>query len=222
MKKIMIYEDEGVSASSLQRLFSVCLELLPQYAIQLVNHRIFLVHGWEAHTALLIFPGGRDLAYHHKLKGAANARIRSFVYLGGRFLGICAGGYYGATEIEFEKGGELEICGQRELCFFPGRAVGPAYGPGLFRYEDETGARSALIHWEKGCSFVYFNGGCYFEDADKHTSTQILAHYSDLPGRPAACVYCQYGQGAALLSGIHPEYAPKEPFLAYMLNKILT
>jgi len=222
MKKILIYEDEGVSANSLQRLFGVCMELMPHYSIQRATHRTFFIHGWEDSTSLLIFPGGRDLAYHHKLKGEGNARIRSFVHRGGRFLGVCAGGYYGASEVEFEKGGKLEVCGQRELAFFPGKAIGPAYGPGLFRYENDQGARPASIQWEKGNSLIYFNGGCYFHEAEKFSSTSILARYNDLPDSPAACVFCDFGQGAALLSGIHPEYAPKDPFMYYILNKILT
>ncbi len=47
--------------------------------------------GWEPTTSLFIMPGGRDRLYHAALQGAGNAKIRSFVELGGTYLGICAG-----------------------------------------------------------------------------------------------------------------------------------
>jgi biotin--protein ligase len=115
----------------------------------------------------------------------------------------------------------LEVCGWRELGFFPGKAIGPAYGRGLFRYENQGGARAAPIAWEQGISSVYFHGGCLFQHAKHYSNVQVLATYSDLPGRPAACVLSQCGKGTALLTGVHPEYTPKDPFLAYLFNKIL-
>ena len=53
-----------------------------------------------------------------------NERIREYVSKGGKYLGICAGGYYASSYVEFEKSTTLEVLGDRELSFFPGKAIG--------------------------------------------------------------------------------------------------
>lgn len=209
MKHILVYLDEGVGPSAFYQLYSSLTNLLSsEFLIKAVDRRFFLSSDWEKRCALVVFPGGRDLLYHLALQGDANARIRSFVEKGGRYLGFCAGGYYGASSIEFELGGELEVKGERELCFFPGKAIGPAYGKGEFCYLSEKGAKASRIEWEKGECSIYYNGGCLFENAETFSpAIEVLARYVDLTGRPAAAVYCKVGLGASLLSGIHPEFS---------------
>lgn len=136
----------------------------------------------------------------------ANQRIYQFVQNGGGFLGICAGGYFGCREVEFEKGDFLEICEARELGFYPGKAIGPAYGNGVFDYQSNRGARDTEIQWERGLCKIYFNGGCYFDKTEDHPNVQVIAHYNDLPNNLAAVVHCKVGKGRAILSGVHPEY----------------
>ena len=222
MSKIAVYFDAGVSPGAfLQLQIALSQPFIAHYPIEVVNRHFFLSAGWEDATSLLIFPGGRDLPYHFALQGEANARIRSYVEKGGRFLGLCAGGYYGASSIAFSRGSQQEILGERELGFFPGQAIGPAYG-NEFRYDSEVGARAAPIIWEEGISNIYFNGGCLFERAKEYPFTEVIARFSDLPGEPAAVVYCKKGAGAALLSGVHPEYSPKDPFWPFLIYKILT
>lgn len=167
------------------------------------------------------FSRGRDLPYHIRLKGEGNTRIQTYIERGGRFLGLCAGGYYGASSIEFDKGGALEISEGRELGFFPGKAVGPAYKEHPFCYHTEAGSRSAPIIWEGGITNAYFNGGCLFDQAENYPATEVIGRYHDLPGSPAAVIFCKVSLGAALLTGIHPEYTPNL-FWNYLLNKILT
>lgn len=208
MKQVLVYLDKGVGSHAFHELYaSLGAELDPSlYSIHSVDHRYLIRENWEEKTVLLVFPGGRDVFYHALLKGAGNKRIASFVANGGSYLGLCAGGYYGSAFIEFEKGGELEVCESRELAFFPGRAVGPAYGLGIFCYKSGRGAREALVSWNGGVSRVYFNGGCYFEQPETHPSIKILARYQDLPDTPAAAIKCLVGKGKALLSGTHPEF----------------
>lgn len=71
---------------------------------------------------------------------------------------------------------------------------------------------------------AYSNGGCLFVDAGKYKSqgVEVLARYTDelavkgsddgeagIDARePAAAVYCKVGSGAAVLTGIHPEFSP--------------
>lgn len=151
----------------------------------------------------LIMPGGRDRPYHAALQGAGNAQIRAFVEDGGTYLGICAGAYYGCRKVEFDKGFPLEVCEDRELAFFSGTAVGPAYGKGTFEYESEKGARMAKLGTANGMIQIYYNGGCYFEGDFSHV--KILARYLDLPGHPPAIIECPVDKGRAILSGVHLE-----------------
>jgi len=159
--------------------------------------------GWEQATSLFIMPGGRDRLFHSVLQGPGNRKIRSFVENGGTYLGICAGAYYGCAEIEFDKGTSLEICERRELCFFSGIAIGPAYGKGTFEYDSPKTIRAAHLSTRQGKFHVYHNGGCYF--ADDLSSCRILARYCDIQGNPPAIIECKVGKGKAILSGVHLE-----------------
>ena len=37
-------------------------------------------------------------------------------------------------------------------------------------------------------------------------SVEVLGHYDDIPGKPAAIILCKVGKGKAVLSGVHFEY----------------
>lgn len=215
-KQIIVYSDEGAGPVSLRFLVNSLkrLPFLEGYRIIRLGSKQLQETLWQEETSLIIFPGGRDVYYHESLKGAPNNIIRNFVESGGSFLGICAGGYYGCGSISFDKGGKLEVVGERELKFFPGLAQGPVYGKGLFRYGSESGARIAQLQWtESGEDFKsnyvsYFNGGCEFVNAANHDNVTILAKYEDVERCPAAIVECRVGEGKAILSGVHPEYDP--------------
>ncbi len=205
-QKILIYLDEGVDPHAFRQVVKGVRHHAPDYQVQPVDRNLFLEHpNWEKETALLIFPGGRDIPYHEALKGEANQRIRDYVLSGGCYLGICAGAYYGASFIEFESGGALEVCAQRELAFFPGKAIGPVYERNVFTYNSEKGARIAQVKWAEGISSVYFNGGCYFDAPHTFEGVEVLAHYHDEQDSPVAAVSCSVGKGKALLCGVHPE-----------------
>lgn len=151
----------------------------------------------------LIMPGGRDRPYHAELKGRGNSLIREFVEAGGTYLGICAGAYYGSDWVEFEKGYPLEVFEKRELGFFKGSAIGPAYGKGIFEYGSEKGALSARLIAREKTFHSYYNGGPYF--SGDFTNVKILARYMDLPDQPPAIIECTVGKGKAILSGVHIE-----------------
>lgn len=200
---VLIYADEGVSPRFL-KLTVRALRHAGLSSLRRVKHSDLVSdHPWEDETVLLVVPGGRDVPYHDALSGEGNRRIRRFVESGGKYLGLCAGGYYGAQRVEFELGYPLEVIGDRELAFFPGVARGPAYGNGQFAYDTENGARIAQLSW--GDSRSYFNGGCYFVDAESHPDVEVLARYSDLEEKPVAVISCKVGEGKAILSGVHPE-----------------
>lgn len=189
---IAIYQGEGVSCTAGLSGKPITADEILQDALEKFS--------------LFIMPGGRDRPYHAALKGPANEKIRAFVENGGVYLGICAGAYYACRRIEFDLGFPLEVCEERELGFFPGKAIGPAYGNGTFEYKSEKGARLANIGTdgtERSPLKMYYNGGCTFEGDYPHV--RILARYLDLPHHPPAIIECSVGKGKAILSGVHLE-----------------
>ncbi|KAJ2764536.1 biotin holocarboxylase synthetase [Coemansia nantahalensis] len=190
---------------------------------------------WEPKTAVLVMPGGRDKPYAEAMNGRINARIKAWVCKGGRYLGFCAGGYYGSARCEFEPGTPMEVVGSRELGLFPGTCVGGAYPGYSYRSMDGARAVEAIVEraafsvpdtfWESDPArvCVYYNGGGYFltddlagrEPADDTVS--VLVRYpldvtdphdrtTRVTGAPAV-ISCKVGAGMAILSGLHPEYA---------------
>jgi biotin---protein ligase len=184
---------------------------------------------WLTSCAALVFPGGADLAYCRLFNGAGNRRIRQYVQNGGKYIGLCAGGYYASAKCEFMQGDRvMEVVGDRELKFFPGICRGLAFNG--FKYQSEAGARVVKLELNLDAfkdiappkeplpqsALSYYNGGGVFVDAPKYEDIEILASYGDKldtnPGEgKAAVVYRKLGQGAVLLTGPHPEFvAPYE------------
>ena len=67
--------------------------------------------------------------------------------------------------------------------------------------------------WIKEDVKTYCNGGGLFVDADsmKERGVTVLARFKEkvkVDGGDAAIVHCKVGKGAAILTGVHPEYVP--------------
>ncbi len=176
-----------------------------------------------------MIPGGRARPHYQNLAAGGNQKIVEYVRSGGKYLGLCAGGYYGAAQTIFERGNDLEIYDTGPLNFYSGIAEGPAYGLGKFQYQDESGAQSALISFktvEKIEYFlqVYFNGGCFFHGHDTDANIEVLARYHDIQDQPVAIVECIVGAGKAILSGVHIEYSKNQAlhlsFFAAILKRL--
>jgi len=230
-KRVFVYFDKGVGPFSFKQTVEGLSRVLKGCSVEAICHQELANESWEKEAVLLAFPGGRDVPYHTLLRGKANAKIRAYVEGGGSYLGICAGAYYGAYAIEFRKGLSLEVCGTRELAFFPGVAVGPVYASDEFCYTSEKGARAASVQWIGPGPFkdrpyvLYYNGGCRFMAPERHSQVTVLAHYEDFPERPAAIVQCQVGKGRAILSGVHLEYPSsalnhEDPFLQSVIPSL--
>jgi biotin--protein ligase len=223
---VLVYLDQGVSwfsaretVRSLERVLDPSL-----YTVKLVDHRYLTLQPWEDSTAALVVPGGRDLPYQERLGGGVNARIRSFVHTGGAYLGICAGAYYASSKIQFEMHTPLQMCVDRELAFFPGMAVGPALGTGVFSYVSEDGAEAPVIRWWNGHEFVsgsvYYNGGCWFQQPEAFPHVHVIGRYHTLQDTPAAIIHCQVGTGNVVLSGVHPEVGVESLQIARLLPQL--
>lgn len=156
---LIIWTGPGSTIESVRHcLYSLRRLLSPNYTVGTISGETIIKEPWGSSCALLVFPGGADLGYCRTLEGKGNRRIRQYVNLGGSYLGLCAGGYYGSKRCEFEVGNEdMEIAGDRELEFFPGVCRGSAF-PG-FVYKSEVGTHAAklksrqdlLLVWEVCC-----------------------------------------------------------------------
>ncbi|PGH29117.1 biotin-protein ligase, partial [[Emmonsia] crescens] len=216
-------------------LYSLRRLLAANYAVIPVTGEMIVNEPWTASCALLVMPGGADLPYCRTLNGEGNRRIGQFVQRGGAYLGFCAGGYYASKRCEFEVGNnKLEVIGERELAFFPGICRGCAF-PG-FVYDSEDGARAVELKVSKSTlAFgsvpevfkAYYNGGGVFVDAPKYADqgVEVLASYTedlsvDSGDGSAAVIYCKVGEGAAILTGAHPEFVfPTKPIDSWELTK---
>ena len=218
---ILVYNDTGTSnvfvfINALNHTLSQLQlqQLVTKFEIKEVSAKDVIDGTCFKNANLLIIPGGRDIPYVEKLKGHAMTNIRDFVYDGGGYFGVCAGAYFAADYCEFEKGSSLEVCGERYLKFFPGKARGCVY-PG-FRYNSEEGARvvNVCLQGTKTENLpivedtfpAYYNGGCEFIKDNKKipNNVSVIARYQDILDK-IAVVLCKFGNGKALLSGVHPE-----------------
>lgn len=220
---VLVYAGNGSTVESVRHcLFTLRRLLSPKYAVITVTGEAIIKEPWTPSCAMLVLPGGADLPYCRTLNGEGNRRISQFVERGGAYLGFCAGGYYGSKRCEFEVGNKaLEVIGDRELAFYPGTCRGCAFSG--FVYHSEKGARAAelrVLNTSLAKGSVpqvfrsYYNGGGVFVDAPKFVDNgvEVLASFTEKthvdPGEgSAAVVYCKVGQGAAILTSTHPEFA---------------
>ncbi|KAK4495830.1 hypothetical protein PRZ48_013098 [Zasmidium cellare] len=219
---VLIYTGPGASLSSVRHATWSLRRLLgPNYSVQTISSDQLLKEPWLATCALLVFPGGADAGYCRILNGAGNRRIKQYVHSGGKYLGLCAGGYYGASKCEFEVGKKgMEVVGDRELGFFPGTCRGLAFAG--FVYQSEAGARAVelQVNQDRLEGAVpeqfksYYNGGGVFVDAEtfQEQGVEVLATFKeelhvDAGKMKAAVVFRKVGEGATLLTGPHPEFA---------------
>ncbi|KAF2133103.1 biotin apo-protein ligase-like protein [Dothidotthia symphoricarpi CBS 119687] len=229
---VLVYSGNGSTTESVRHcLYTLRRLLSPSYAVIPISSEIIIKEPWFSTCALLVFPGGADLGYCRALNGEGNRRISRYVNAGGSYLGFCAGGYYGSAKCEFEvDDSKLAVVGDRELGFFPGICRGLAFEG--FQYASEAGARAAdvKVHLRafedvkegmKEAFKSYYNGGGVFVDAKKleNRGVQILASFTEdlhveSGESKAAVVYRKVGDGHAVMTGPHPEFAPQN------LNKI--
>jgi biotin--protein ligase len=148
-----------------------------------------------------VVPGGRDIPYVEDISALAVKKIQRYVReQGGSYLGICAGAYFAAKRIEFDKDGPLRVVGARPLGFLNGVAVGPI---GQFVYDSNAGATTQCISTSAGQKLdAYCNGGCWFEIEG---GGETLALYTDM--KKPAVLSINEGRGRVVLMGVHLEFS---------------
>lgn len=87
----------------------------------------FLPGAWCDEAALYVIGGGYDLGLIKALGPEGTNKIQQYVHQGGSYLGICSGAYFASSYIEFDKDGPLEVCGDRQLKFYPGKIMTTSY-----------------------------------------------------------------------------------------------
>eukprot|EP00928_Gymnodinium_smaydae_P072021 TRINITY_DN5545_c2_g1_i1.p1 TRINITY_DN5545_c2_g1~~TRINITY_DN5545_c2_g1_i1.p1 ORF type:complete len:290 (-),score=47.92 TRINITY_DN5545_c2_g1_i1:214-1029(-) len=216
---VLVYSDEGVGPVELDQTKHYLNATLPDIDVRETSASEVLDGALSESVALLIMPGGADAAYVRRLGASGAAAIRSFVFAGGSYLGICAGGYFGSSFCDFERGTPLEIREARDLALFAGKAVGSAFG---YSYRSTRHAKAAplvlapRLASEAGVEVAarapvlgYVNGGCFFEGACDH---EVLACFADGIGGKAdghpAIVEGTFGKGRWILMGVHLEFDP--------------
>lgn len=208
-QNILIYKDKGVEENSLVNTVKFFKERIDTsfYNITYVKSNELIEKDWGKNTKLLVIPGGADVQYDRALRGIGCHKIRRFVAeQGGKFLGICAGAYFGSRRVEFALGTELEVAENRELGFFEGKTVGPILKE--YVYNSEKGSCAADILFKPlGIRFFsYYNGGCTFIDSDdSQKDYEVLATFHDKKDIPSI-IKRNIGSGTVVLSGVHFEH----------------
>lgn len=146
-----------------------------------------------SNVALLAIGGGYDRGLIQALGDSGMRNIRDYVAAGGSYLGICSGAYFACDSIEFNKGGPLEVVGERFLKFFPGKCIGPRYK--TYDYNSRIGAVSATVSYPVNllAHVAWDNTFKFHQDPDNISST-------------VACKYCTRmnvdGQGLLHISSL--------------------
>ena len=219
IKKILIYDDSslgpkkrGTSSTSILHSLDSFRSLLDskKYIFERITPSEIILGNKLKQSALLIVPGGRDKPYAEMLKGKGNQNIKDFVINGGSLLGLCAGAYYFSQRVEFNtQDTRFSVNEDRELGFYPGKAIGPALGD--YNPFTNIGLKAAeiLIEASQKKTKLFYLGGGYFEKITPlPENIKILARYKKT-GR-AAIVKITKGKGLVLLSSLHPEYVTKK------------
>jgi glutamine amidotransferase-like uncharacterized protein len=113
--------------------------------------------------------------------------FKEYLHNGGRYLGICGGGFMASTGWE-EDGAQI-----RALGVIPAKCE-------VFR--QEFAARILPIRWLGKTRPMYFKAGPSFEIIESAELVEVLAYYDD---GSIAALLSSYGKGKIAVCGPHPE-----------------
>lgn len=213
---VLIYDGPGVTSLQ-QPLIKVLKKLLcNSYDVIPVDPQTFINAPFEETTGLIVMPGGRDLLFLESLGTRGINKIRNYVSNGGKYLGICGGGYFASKRVEFEVGRpQYEVVGDRLLQLCPAVAKGCVVKG--FEYNTERGSAAVEIKTQDDTLKVYVNGGPSFHLTDT-ANTTVLATYTN--NNEPAIVETVIGKGKSIVLGPHLEVSSDllQEQMASMLN----
>ncbi len=143
--------------------------------------KVFIIGGTEDDLSPLV------AAFTPKITAA----LKNYLQNGGRYLGICGGGYIASTGWE-EYGQSFTSLG-----IIPARSGSFTGG--------EADPRILPVSWLGQTRQMYYQDGPVFYLMPTAEQTRIIACYAD--GRVAAFI-SSYGRGRVAVSGTHPEATP--------------
>ena len=167
---------------------------------------------------IFYFAGGESGPYIDDISAAGKSRLRQQVREGAIYIGTCAGAMFGAAVQVWE--GEDYSRGQ--LGVFPGDAVGPApniCGPsgGVCKCMIDVNTEHPISQGLPESIEIYYYNSPFFRWPGGE-SVEVIATYQ-ATGEPTVIV-AEYGDGRVLLTGVHPEWIPDEPW-TLMTNAVL-
>ncbi|MDP6932880.1 MAG: BPL-N domain-containing protein [Myxococcota bacterium] len=150
---------------------------------------LYMPGGWAEHYVMDIDERGADA-------------IMAFVDQGGGYLGVCAGSFYAAAEIDW--GGTTY---PYDLDLFPGTPAGPLVEIAPWPSYATTGVTLDSDHWiardsARSTTTLYYGGPAF--PVDDGSEVAVIARFddNDLP----AIVALERGKGRVFLSSVHLEY----------------
>lgn len=223
---VYIYADDGASETSVRGWQIVLCHAIhyPPTHIRLTYAHTLIpdITAQAPDRTAVIFPGGADLPYMEKLRGARIGTLRAVIAAGASYIGTCAGAYFASSFCIFEpRDAALRVVSPRPLCLFGRPAIG-AVSPG-FHYHSERGATTEFLacawHGRAFQTHAYCNGGPAWALVEDDARTRVIARYTrPVLSRngvhepsPAAVLLHAFGHGVAVLSGVHPEIVAKTP-----------
>jgi glutamine amidotransferase-like uncharacterized protein len=179
------------------------------YPVQFIDHQeIAETTGWMHETQLLVFGGQSVTAFKQALGSADLTRIDAFVHQGGKYLGICAGGYFGASLIRFT--GAYESKRSDGLKFFNGLAEGsrPEIVPPYTGHTDTAAVIRLMTNDHRALHSLYWGGPSFLPFIRPDRQARPLAYFTDETGAHHLMgLQTPVGAngGSATLLGYHPE-----------------
>lgn len=178
---------------------------------------------WQDSTDMLVFSGGGVTGFKEALQEDGLNAIKAYVSEGGHYLGMCAGAYFGAAQIDFTGHDWQSKTSYKKqsngLSFFDGIAKGSV--DAIAPLYDGTSATCRAIDVTLSVNTsdrrasktartasVFYGGGPEFllSDDAPLTEAQIISRYIlDDGGRIPAGISCPVGKGHALLLSWHAD-----------------
>jgi glutamine amidotransferase-like uncharacterized protein len=197
---VALYSDRGVWSESVQaaeQMFQWMGYITERVGAQDIKN------GALDNFRLLCVPGGNMYSYAEDLSSVGVENIRSFVRVGGGYLGICGGAYFAGQKVVWREN-QLPML---SLEFFPGTAQGPFdeiapypdLGMCLVKIMDTP---HPITQSEPDSAWIlYYWGPALLPD--EGADVTILGRY-EIINQPAL-IALNYGLGRVFLIGTHPE-----------------
>lgn len=208
LRTILVYHDLGCCEQSTLALCSQLERAAGKwFQIRLVDSHYLRKTSWERETYGLAMGGGSCTMWERLLQETGMQKIHNFVFGGGRYLGICAGAYFGSSYSFFLELGQLPLIKARPLRFYQGSAVGPINSTENHLLPQAALAAKVVLVQSAKIGYCYYQGGPAFDISESSSLTKVLLKYGF---GWAAGISNRVGLGRAVMCGLHPEFVWKK------------